>query len=75
MIWTLIIFGWIAVCGYIWDGLVTQRKDSNGHTPVGNKILAIIACILAFLIASAIAEPFMPSDEEDAEIDYYYEPH
>lgn len=74
MIWTLIIFGWLAICGYIWNGLVTQRKDANGHAPTGNKTLAIIACILTFLIASAMAEPFLPSDEEDAAIDYYYDP-
>lgn len=74
MIWTLIIFGWLTVCGVIWKVLVTQRKDKDGHAPLVNKVLAIMACILTFIIASAIAEPFMPSDEEDAAIDYYYEP-
>lgn len=75
MIWTLICFGWLAICGYIWNGLVTQKKDKDGHAPAGNIVLAILACILTFLIAFTMAKPFLPSDGEDAAIDYYYEPY
>jgi len=37
MIWTLIYLAWLVVGGYIWNGLVTQKKDTKGHAPAGNK--------------------------------------
>ncbi len=74
MIWTLIFFGLFAVCGYIWNRLVTEQKDEKRRVPVGCKFIAIIACILMFILASFLAKPFLPSDEEDAAIDYYYDP-
>ena len=74
MIETLICLGIIAVCGSIWNYFVSDVKKDKGHVPIGNIIIAIIGCLVALLIAFAIAAPFLPSDEEAARQDYYYEP-
>ena len=66
MIETLICLGIIAVCGSIWNYFVSDVKKDKGHVPIG--------CLVALLIAFAIAAPFLPSDEEAARQDYYYEP-